>query len=137
MQPDYSKYTVDELYEALGSIDQHAYPQRTENIKSEIQQRAANTPVETRTPPVTKPKSKELGLGAQIFLSLMAVIFLSAAIYALYVGEINGARGADLSQKDQPTLFYLSFFTHLFVACYCVLQVYKQRKREQLAKKSQ
>jgi hypothetical protein len=42
MTPDYSKYTLDELKEAISSIDKYKYPDRFELIESEMEDRLSN-----------------------------------------------------------------------------------------------
>ena len=37
--PDYSKYSLSELYEALRTVDEEAYPERAERIRDEIRRR--------------------------------------------------------------------------------------------------
>ncbi|MDC8829662.1 hypothetical protein [Alteromonas gilva] len=49
MQPDYSQYSAAELVEALGTIDQQAFPDRTARLREEIATRDSLTP-DTVTP---------------------------------------------------------------------------------------
>ena len=53
--PDYSKYSKNELLEALSSIDKNLYPERVKNIKSELENR---NPEDSEIKEETKPSVK-------------------------------------------------------------------------------
>ncbi len=45
MEPNYNKYTLDELYDVEANVDSNRYPERLQNIQSEIKNRGSSTPL--------------------------------------------------------------------------------------------
>ena len=107
MEPDYKNYTVDELCEALDSIDKQVYPARVKSIKAQLTLKGYSEPVEPVDEELEQPEEekKPLGPAAQFFSVLIAVLFSWFAFNAIQTGSISGQRGREYTFESSPIMF--------------------------------
>jgi hypothetical protein len=91
VKPDYSSYSDKELQEALSTIDREAYPERVQQIESEIGRREASAPVEEEAaaPAETSPSS------GSPFASLLKAREPQVGIYLIVSSLLTFAQVAD------------------------------------------
>jgi len=91
--PDYSSYTIAELYEALNTIDKKLYPERFEEINSQISN-LKKTDVSVNNHQSFKPKVVNISIKKAIdqlqrgsfFLQIISFLF-GASILIYYISE--------------------------------------------------
>ena len=107
MQPDYKNYSVDELCEALDSINKQAYPEGVESIKAELKLKGYSEPVEPVEEVFAEPEEEEKPLGpiSQIVAVLLAILFSWFAFSAIQTGSISGRRGREYTYESSPMMF--------------------------------
>lgn len=129
MEPDYKNYSVDELCEALDSIDKQAYPGRVESIKAELKLKGYSEPVEPVDEVLEQPKEEEKPLGpVEKFVSVLIAIFFSwFAFNAIQSGSISGRRGREYTYESSPTLFLFILAVNILLIVKPLYAVIKSR----------
>tara|TARA_Y100001956_G_C3996871_1_gene131740 strand:+ start:160 stop:567 length:408 start_codon:yes stop_codon:yes gene_type:complete len=129
MEPDYKNYSVDELCEALNSIDKQAYPGRVESIKAELKLKGYSEPVEPVDEVLEQPKEEEKPLGpVEEFVSVLIAIFFSwFAFNAIQSGSISGRRGREYTYESSPTLFLFILSVNILLIVMPLYAVIKSR----------
>lgn len=129
MEPDYKNYSVDELCEALDSIDKQAYPDRVESIKTELKLKGYSEPVEPVDEVLEQPKEEEKPLGpVEEFVSVLIAIFFSwFAFNAIQSGSISGRRGREYTYESSPTLFLFILSVNILLIVMPLYAVIKSR----------
>ena len=113
MEPDYSKYSLDELNEALTTIDRELYPEREAEIKQQIQIRLESNQDEHKQNSPSTTSKKKFGVGSQLFLGALSLVFLYSGIDDLINGSTYARGGGTYTQVDNPTMFYLHSFLYI------------------------
>ena len=129
MEPDYKNYSVDELCEALNSIDKQAYPGRVESIKAELKLKGYYEPVEPVDEVLEQPKEEKKPLGpVEEFVSVLIAIFFSwFAFNAIQSGSISGRRGREYTYESSPTLFLFILSVNILLIVMPLYAVIKSR----------
>lgn len=129
MEPDYKNYSVDELCEALDSIDKQAYPDRVESIKTELKLKGYSEPVSPVDEVFEQPKEEKKPLGpvAQLFSVLIAMLFSWFAFNAIQSGSISGRRGREYTYESSPTMFLFLLSVDLLLVVMPLYAVIKSR----------
>lgn len=105
MSPDYPRYSLKELREALETIDKARYPERLEQIYCEITKRtvAANSNIPNSDIP---PSSCEnVMMGRRVFVFILGIIFICWGGYSAIEGEMVG-KNRIYTKENDPFLFY-------------------------------
>ena len=121
MHQDYSKYSLDELYDVEEHIDQDTYPERYQLILEQIRLKES---VSAKPKPETKPL--EIDKKPETISSrIISIIFVAAfLLYSLVSGQI-GAKGKVLSVTESPE-FYWGIITMLVsFILYDLFKIYK------------
>lgn len=100
--PDFSKYSIDELLEALRSIDEHKHPERMRIIL--IQLKAKGWKPEAESQADTSPKI--LSWFEKLCLISCCIFFLALMVNGIVTGEVSPKGGEDYSLEKSPTMFY-------------------------------
>ncbi|MBR9792968.1 MAG: hypothetical protein GYB58_14575 [Gammaproteobacteria bacterium] len=129
MEPDYKNYTVDELYEALDSIDKQAYPERVESIKTELKFKGYSEPEEPVEEVFAEPEEEEKPLGpiSQLVAVLVAILFSWFAFNAIQSGSISGRRGREYTYDSSPIMFLFLLSVDLLLVVMPLYAVIKSR----------
>ncbi|MFC3094251.1 hypothetical protein DRW07_14810 [Alteromonas sediminis] len=105
MQPDFSKYDLEELEECLRSIDHSKYPERVsiiqerlDSLYAEEQERINNIPEQER---------EKMDRGGRIGGILTLVIGAILCSLYLYFGKIPTRSGDGLLREENPIMFYI------------------------------
>ncbi|OJF70348.1 hypothetical protein BK026_17070 [Alteromonas sp. V450] len=125
MEPDYSRYSIRDLREALESIDKEAYPERTKLIQQQLSQRNNSETFNTQTD--ANKLEKEVSPTSQFLLIIIALFFTWLAFNAVYSGTISGRRGNSYSYHSSPNMFLFLLGVDLFVIGYCLYALIKAR----------
>jgi len=108
-EPDYGKYTVEELLDVLEQIDSDAYPERVERIKSEIRNRPNTESVNSSIP--FKFTKKE-GYCLTFFSGLGLLLF------SIFTGEVPISRSSTVFLESNPRFYWLVTVLWLSVTIY-------------------
>lgn len=128
MQPDYKNYSVDELSEALDSIDKQSYPERVESIKNELKLKGYCEPVVPVEEVFAEPKEeKPLGPISQIVAVLIAILFSWFAFSAIQTGSISGRRGREYTYESSPIMFLFLLSVDILLIVMPLYAVIKSR----------
>ena len=87
MEPNYTDYSKAELEEALSTIDQAAFPDRTLRIKHEIARRLNENQASCN---VVTPSYRWTSTGRNIFLLLCFCLLTMLALAAFFSGNNEG-----------------------------------------------
>ncbi|MFC3203335.1 PH domain-containing protein [Alteromonas oceani] len=87
MEPNYTDYSKEELEQALTTIDQAAFPDRTLRIKHEIGRRLNENPT---TCNASTPSHRWTSTGRNILLLLCFCLLTMLALTALFSGKTEG-----------------------------------------------
>ena len=96
-EPNYSNYSLEELYDVLEHIDHDRYPDRVKKINESIQIKAKEKPV--------KNKSKKLTEKDKCLYSLL--ILIAILITTLVLGFLP-MKGFTWVNKDQEPIYFWS-----------------------------
>ena len=124
MHQDYSKYSLNELYDVEEHIERDAYPERYQlileqiRLKESVSSKSVNATQSAETPDiVAKPKS--------ISSRIISIIFVAAfLIYSLISGQI-GAKGKVLSVTESPEVFWGIIIMLVLFIFYDLFKIYK------------
>lgn len=119
MQPDFSKYNLEELEECLRGIDQSRYPERASEIQERLDVFYAEEQERINSIPKHEREKMEKG-SRKASIIMLAFGAIVCSIY-LYFGEIPSRHGDGLLREDNPILFYI--FVGI-TACFFVLYAF-------------
>jgi hypothetical protein len=125
MQPDFSKYNLEELEECLRSIDQSKYPDRVSEIQERLdgfyakeQERINSIPEHERE------KMEKGGRKASIFMLTIGGVLCS--LY-LYFGKIPTRSGDSILREDNPILFYIAVVVIAWMFGFYAFSIWEKR----------
>ena len=123
MQPDFSKYSKQELEDCLDAIDYQRYPERVAEIQNRLsflyekeQERISKIPMQERKKEQKKNRKASLG-----FL----VIWASYCIHVLISGHIPSRFGDGITLEDHPVLFFLFYGFFLYFLIFFIVLSYE------------
>ena len=128
MDPDYSRYSIRDLHEALESIDKKAYPERTKLIQQQLSLRNNLQTSDEQTDANKSEEEKKVSPANQFLLIIIALFFTWLAFDAVYSGTISGRRGNSYSYHSSPNMFLFLLGVDLFVIGYCLYALIKARR---------
>jgi hypothetical protein len=109
-EPNYSKYTVSELYDVLDNIDGDKFPERLKKINSELESRVVEDEKDYERPIKKMSPIKKNALSCFVLFSIMLSI-----LYAEYVPM----RGLNwITEQTHPQLYWVSVMIFGLWSCY-------------------
>lgn len=109
-EPNYSKYTISELYDVLDNIDGNKFPERLEKINYELESMVIEDEQDYERPIKKMSPIKKNALGFFLIFSIMLSI-----LYAEYVPM----RGLDwITEQTHPQLYWVSVIIFGLWSCY-------------------
>ncbi len=122
MIPDYTKYTLAELYDVKDNIDNECYPERYASLLHEIRKREEN--------PEKEPEPKKLNRKGKVYLSrflmFLCIPFFSWQLVNAYkYGLIHFKNDHVYHLSTQPVGFYVSVFIHVVCLVIALRTVFK------------
>lgn len=122
MNPDYTKYTLEELYDVKENIDNECYPERYDAILNEIRKQEKNPEKE----PKPQKLNKKYKLYITRFLMLLCVPFFSWQLINAYnYGSIHFKNDHVYHLNTQPIGFYIAAFIHVICLFIALRTVFK------------
>lgn len=114
--PDYPSYTVDELKEALLSVDKEQYPDRVMVIESELAARKRGG----RKQQLPKYVQLEPNRGTKSIVGRVVVLatFGPFLTLSIWFGKIPARAEGMIEYNDKPGVFVLVWFIYLAVGIY-------------------
>jgi hypothetical protein len=105
MEPDFSKYSIVELREALNSIDKKKYPERVVLINDRLNK------LESDMKTLKSQNSQNSSVKQPIMFGRIGYLFLSLLFIYFFVstidkGQVSLRFGSTLSISESPILFY-------------------------------
>ncbi|OBT10412.1 hypothetical protein A9267_05910 [Shewanella sp. UCD-FRSSP16_17] len=124
MHQDYSKYSLDELYDVEEHIDQDTYPKRYQLILEQIRLKESITPEPLPSAEPTKADEVE-AKPKSISSRIISIIFVAAfLIYSLVSGQI-GAKGKVLSVTESPEVYWGIVIMLVSFILYDLFKIYR------------
>ncbi|WP_100643437.1 hypothetical protein [Alteromonas facilis] len=124
-KPDFTRYSQEELREALDYIDKEQFPERVAEIKSLI---VASAPIASDDS-AGPPKKKVWSPTTQFWCCLCFSLFMGALSYnAIVSGHIRLKR-SDIYLEDSPTGFYISLLVYIVLLGFSLHGIYESRVR--------
>jgi hypothetical protein len=120
--PNYSSYSLEELYDTLENINHEEYPERVIAIKAIIQEKRDINPEEFKT-----EEKKKSGFTSKDKYQLLLLILSIVFVFTLYLGYLP-IRGVSWITKEEQPLYYWSAVSGLIV--WAIYYVIKYRKEE-------
>jgi len=121
LNQDYSKYSLDELYDVEHHIDQNAYPDRYQLLLEQIKLKES---VSAKPKPIIKTPEIEKK-PETISSRIISIVFVAAfLIYSLVSGQI-GAKGKVLSVTESPEFFWGIITMLVSFILYDLFKIYK------------
>jgi len=119
-EPDYSRYSKEELLDALNSIDRKSYPERVSEIEKQLEIRDKSTKLQVNgNEPESKKEtgllSQPLDLFGRIFYSIIGALALSLFLKEVTTGVVSG-RTANISVDDSPVSFWIAVTLGLIIS---------------------
>lgn len=121
MEPDYSKYTQEELLNVYESIDREMYPERFKALCNYIE---LKKPVEKKEEIIDQPKKLK---GSWLACLIFGLYFFLHGCYSIYTGEYNGLKNVHHSLEDDPGWFKFSVGLQIVMGLYLLLHFYRLR----------
>ncbi|WP_441002908.1 hypothetical protein [Pseudocolwellia agarivorans] len=109
-EPNYSKYTISELYDVLRNIDGDKFPERLEKIKYELDSRVLEDEKDYEVPIKKLSPIKKNALCFSVFFSMMLTI-----LYSEYV-PMRGFHW--ITEQTHPKLYWISVIIFGLWSCY-------------------
>ena len=110
MNPDYTKYTLVELYDVKDNIDKECYPERYDLLLNEIRKREKNPENEPEPRKLINKKDKAY---LKIFLMFLCIPFFSWQLINAYkYGVIHSKNDHVLHLNSDPIGFYVVVLIH-------------------------
>ena len=110
MNPDYTKYTLVELYDVKDNIDKECYPERYDLLLNEIRKREKNPENEPKPRKLINKKDKAY---LKIFLMFLCIPFFSWQLINAYkYGVIHSRNDHVLHLNSDPIGFYVVVLIH-------------------------
>ena len=109
---DYTKYSLDELYDVRENIDKRVFPKRYEALIVEISCREKDLTNKLEEEPLSK---KDKGLIVITLLGVASVFSVWTIINAIFNGFIRGKHGNEYSLATEPELYYLYIGLYVFI----------------------
>ncbi|MCW8834049.1 MAG: hypothetical protein OQK09_16775 [Colwellia sp.] len=122
MNPDYTKYTLVELYDVKDNIDNESYPERYASLLNEIRKREM-TP--EKEPEPQKPNKKNKAYIARFIMLLCIPFFSWQLINAYKHGSIHFKNDHVYHLSAQPTAFYVAVLIHVICLLIALRTVFK------------
>ena len=136
-EPDYSKYSLTELHQALESIDKEAYPERLNAIQHRIDKLESQHGTIDAEKTTQSTEKKPLGPVGLAFVFAMTALFVWLSVNALLTGEISGKRGHVYTWEASPNMFLFMLGVNLFVVGVLINVIVKTRRLTQKAKQAE
>lgn len=128
MKPDYSEYSISELQDALASINREAYPERVNELESELASRQADV---SHKEDDTNPGFKKfVAVMSRIFLFCIGLVTFWYGMHGFSEGEISGKHDRVWRLAENPKAFYFFTFLSMFVGVYLIYISIFGRKRD-------
>ncbi|MEO2281032.1 hypothetical protein [Pseudoalteromonas pernae] len=105
MEPNYPNYSLEELHEALATIDKDAHPERLVMIQDEILKRSSQNPKPSEQKSEL-PQQKKLGTGGRIFIFVIAAIMFYFGVTGYLEGEIAG-KNQKYTREESSFMYYI------------------------------
>jgi hypothetical protein len=122
MNPDYTKYTLIELYDVKDNIDNEYYPERYDSLLNEIRKRE-NNPENKLEPQKFNKKDKTY---ITKFLMLLCIPFFSWQLINAYkYGSIDFKNDHVYHLSTEPLGFYVAVVTHAACLVIALRTVFK------------
>lgn len=122
MNPDYTKYTLVELYDVKDNIDNECYPERYDSLLNEIKKREKN--------PEKEPEPQKLNKKYKAYITrllmLICVPFFSWQLINAYkYGSIHFKNDHVYHLNTQPVGFYVAVVIHAICLVIALRTVFK------------
>ncbi|MEO2266822.1 hypothetical protein V1358_05880 [Pseudoalteromonas sp. YIC-656] len=104
MEPNYPSYSLEELHEALATIDKNAHPERLVTIQNEIQKRSSQNPKPSEQQSKSR-EQKKLGTGGRIFVFAIAAIIFYLGVTGYLDGVIAG-KSQKYTREEDSFMYY-------------------------------
>ncbi|MBA6225026.1 hypothetical protein H4J51_13975 [Colwellia sp. MB02u-18] len=123
MNPDYTKYTLVELYDVKDNIDKKCYPERYDLLLNEIRKREKNPENEPKPLKLINKKDKAY---LKIFLMFLCIPFFSWQLINAYkYGVIHSRNDHVLHLNSDPIGFYVVVLIHASCLVIALSSVFK------------
>ena len=123
MNPDYTKYTLIELYDVKDNIDNEFYPERYDLLLNEIRKREINHEKEPEPRKLINKKGKAY---LKFFLLFLCIPFFSWQLINAYkYGVIHSKNDHVLHLSSEPIGFYVVVFIHVSCLVIALCTVFK------------
>ncbi|GLX76940.1 hypothetical protein tinsulaeT_02800 [Thalassotalea insulae] len=129
MNPDYTKYTLAELYEVKRNIDKECYPERYDLLINEIRKREKNPNKE----PEPQKLNKKDNAYIKIFLMFLCIPFFSWQLINAYKYGLIHFKNDDVYYlKTEPVGFYVVVSIHFICLFIALRTVFKGLRAKSL-----
>jgi hypothetical protein len=131
VEPDFTKYNIEELEGCLRAIDRENYPERVIKIQERL--KTLKTLEAERINRIPKQEREKIETSSRKGGYLTLFIGAIFCCIFLYIGEFPLRHSENISKEDNPILFYgsLSFFAVMTV--FGAARVYEQRFKKERA----
>lgn len=125
MEPDFSKYNMEELEECLTAIDRVRYPDRVARIEERLDTFYTQEAKKIEAiSPRKRSKIEKQSRNGSIFV-LVICIFCCGLF--LYTGEVPLRYGDDVTAKESPIMFYSTLTIFGFFAVWQAIKIHINR----------
>jgi hypothetical protein len=126
MNIDYTKYSLNELYDVRENIDKSKFSERYKTLELEIKLREDSPKGKNEGNSLSK---KDKSLIALILLGVASVFSVWIINSAIVDGSIKGRHGNEYFLATQPELFYFYIGLYLFIIFGFIYTLIKRRYR--------
>lgn len=125
MEPDYTSYTLSELFDVKENIDKRRYPERYQRLLTEITLRQSNNQEIANV-----NQSKGLSKSDKVFIAKVIVAICSfyfswSLVRAYRIGMIESRGGHEYFIETNPQGFYFIVCLHAFALLFSILFILK------------
>ena len=129
MEPDFSKYNLEELEECLKSIEHNKYPDRAAEIQEKLSVLYAEESERISRIPKQERQEMEKGSRKASIITLASGMIL-CSLY-LYFGKISTRSGDSLLREDNPILFYMCVGVIAWLFAFYAFSIWEKRFKKE------
>ena len=123
MIPDYTKYSIVELYDVKDNIDSERYPERYDLLLNEIRKREQNPEKEPEPVKINKKDKAYISK----FIALLCIPFFSWQLINAYkYGLIHSKNDQVYHLNTEPMSFYVVVFIHAICLAIALSALFKR-----------
>ena len=125
MEPDYTSYTLSELFDVKENIDKRRYPERYQRLLTEITLRQSKNQEITNINQSEGLSKSDKVFIAKVIVAICSFYFSWSLVRAYRIGVIESRGGHEYFLETNPQGFYFIVCLHAFFLLFSIFFILK------------